>query len=407
MTKKTPDYKLTFGADPEFFILDPKTKQVTISCGKLGGTKGAPKPLGELGGYLEDNVTVEFNPLHSSTGRGLWGNLEALKAEFTKTTKFQLAPYQEWQFSDKELDAHPLAMQFGCDPDFDAYQGGQARKRIDPKDTANWRFCGGHIHIGIDPWPEIPKHIFVQLLDFFCYSSWAQHDTAYERARFYGKPGLFRPKTYGVEYRTPSNFWASPANPEKRLRDFPHFVERTVRRILWLLVNDRARLTNMYRNIDWLAVAIFFEKGGAHKGCSDYDYYHEFNDIREWGGKTPDTSKTDVINLDELLAPQAMPRLWHNINENRLVGVAEALDAVPAIPPRADGRAAGEIGLRVDARARARLQADMAAWQLRLNELHNQRGQGGARQHAREVIADLHTQIRAIDVRVAAELLDG
>ena len=65
----------------------------------------------------------------------------------------------------------------------------------------------GHIHIGYDN-PEMSTNIeIVKAMDLFLGVPSILLDTDTERRKLYGKAGAFRPKSYGVEYRTLSGFW--------------------------------------------------------------------------------------------------------------------------------------------------------------------------------------------------------
>ena len=64
--------------------------------------------------------------------------------------------------------------------------------------------AGGHVHVGgvedINPKTMVRMlDLTVGLLDIF--------DTDTRRREFYGQPGRYRDKPYGVEYRSLSNFW--------------------------------------------------------------------------------------------------------------------------------------------------------------------------------------------------------
>lgn len=110
-----------------------------------------------------------------------------------------------YEFSPGVFDKFPELKTIGCDPDFSAY--GQ---RTPPTAEAlgNWRHAAGHIHIGLNPWPsDLPKDAFVKFLDLFLACPMQMYDRQGPRRQHYGLAGLFRPKDYGIEYRTLSNKW--------------------------------------------------------------------------------------------------------------------------------------------------------------------------------------------------------
>jgi hypothetical protein len=114
--------------------------------------------------------------------------------------------------------AHEEAREFGCDPDFDAYIGAANPPGPDA-DTHYFRYSGGHIHIGANNFnvSEVkfafePKRIlkFIQLMDIIVGVPMVLIDRDegnIARRELYGRAGCYRQQSYGVEYRTPSNFW--------------------------------------------------------------------------------------------------------------------------------------------------------------------------------------------------------
>ena len=77
---------------------------------------------------------------------------------------------------------------------------------VNPKPTCedkNLRSCGGHVHVGTK---HDPIHV-VKAMDIYLGVPSLKLDPDKQRRKLYGKAGAFRFKSYGVEYRTLSNFW--------------------------------------------------------------------------------------------------------------------------------------------------------------------------------------------------------
>jgi hypothetical protein len=103
--------------------------------------------------------------------------------------------------------AHPMAQEFGCDPDYNAWKNGEINPRPRAKDKT-LRSCGGHVHIGGVPFASQEDiWYFIKLLDLYLSVPATLMDKDDRRKELYGKPGAFRYKPYGCEYRSLSNFW--------------------------------------------------------------------------------------------------------------------------------------------------------------------------------------------------------
>ena len=199
---------VTIGSDPEFFIKN-KDSEIVSAIGIVGGTKDEPKPLEKEGYFVqEDNVMVEFciPPSKSSRELILGINTALLLIEGRLNTQgYHKAVCASAEFDLETLIQQPKAMEFGCDPDFNAYTGMINNVNADPFTTL--RTAGGHIHIGYDNHSEPVNLKIIKAMDLFLGVPSILMDSDKRRREIYGKAGCFRHKKYGVEYRVLSNFW--------------------------------------------------------------------------------------------------------------------------------------------------------------------------------------------------------
>jgi hypothetical protein len=214
--------KFYLGSDPEWFLTKDGKKPISV-IGKIGGTKQDPLPVPDFGisgfSLQEDNVALEYNTPATDDG-SLWVEYHSMIREHirTKLKHLGLKPLIQGSvvFDDEEL-ADPRAWVFGCDPDVNAWTG-----YINPRPVSanqNLRAAGGHIHIGAKyaKFTKMQKIFIVRHLDLHLGIPLMVADPDKNRQQLYGKAGAFRFKTYGLEYRTPSNFWT-------RSRDFTQNV---------------------------------------------------------------------------------------------------------------------------------------------------------------------------------------
>jgi hypothetical protein len=209
--------EVTVGADPEFFLRG--TDGFVPAVGKIGGSKSQPVDIpGDLfsGRMQEDNVMVEFNVTPSMSMAQFDSSIEsAIKAisKYVRTNfDCKLSKKNVAIFSEKIIQNYPEAMTFGCDPDFDAYTG-YPNPTPDPRELISGgehlRFAGGHVHIGWRDGPpeNVPPNIIAQFADLLIGLPLVSVDKQGPRRKVYGTAGRYRPKPYGIEYRTPSNAW--------------------------------------------------------------------------------------------------------------------------------------------------------------------------------------------------------
>lgn len=255
---------VTVGADPEGFLGDAQAyNYMKPSIGVVPGTKDAPHDLGDGFFCHEDNVTIELGWAPSMTGREF--ALKALEApkrvQAAFLTKDQNIVFQACHtFETMEL-AHEQARHFGCDPDFDAYTGGNVREVPATLATGRKRYAGGHIHIGGDfNCPPFVAALFADLfLSLTPQTMWDIKGKNQNRLRapHYGRPGVFRQKEYGIEYRTPGNWWMTSKQYAERMGNLAiqlgNFLEQ----------NSATKLRGIVQNVPWLEVQQYL---------TDYDY---------------------------------------------------------------------------------------------------------------------------------------
>lgn len=205
----------SIGCDPEVFVT--KKGKAVCAHGMIPGTKDKPHPTSH-GAVQVDGMALELNTIPAPARSFETFNVNIVKQlknlqEMVKAAgdyNLRIAPVQD--FTQEDMDNAPEeAKELGCDPDFCAYT---LQPNPRPEGSVNFRTGAGHIHIG---WgADIPvdneEHMvicgdFVKVLDMTVGLFMTIIDTDPRRRELYGKAGAFRPKPYGVEYRTPSNVW--------------------------------------------------------------------------------------------------------------------------------------------------------------------------------------------------------
>lgn len=192
----------TIGSDPEFQVA--RDGQLISALNLTQYRKYNPGNL-KNGKFLADNVNLELNPVPAESPTEFANNFRLLLSEVSETFRgMQILANASAIFPESEL-VEPEAFLTGCDPEFDAWRQGEWVE-TKPLDRAI-RSCGGHIHIGSDITDILG---FIRKLDLVigipCLL--VDHDdTSLVRDQLYGGAGKFRTTEYGVEYRTPSNYW--------------------------------------------------------------------------------------------------------------------------------------------------------------------------------------------------------
>ena len=249
------------GADPEVFLADVNDNIVPC-VGIFKGTKAKPwTPPGYEGGYMmqEDNVMCEFNvPTAFSKRDGYYIMQHAKKMVIGQAKLHNLTP--KWGVSDHKFKPTQLrskqAQAIGCESDNDAYTGGGARSIL--PDLTQWRSCGGHIHLGGDfKCPDFVAALFAELFIAIAgQCSGVRHEGA--RAKWYGQPGIYRSKTYGIEYRSPSNRWITSNISIERTYSWAYMCAK------WLTETDSLVIQKAFRALPWTELRAIMLN---NKGC--------------------------------------------------------------------------------------------------------------------------------------------
>lgn len=215
------------GADVEVFLRDIHTKEIVSAEGYIKGTKDHPFCFDKANKFFAislDNVLAEFCIPPCKTKLEFYNNLQKSFGYINQSIppQFQAVATPAARLDDKFLQTEHSQL-FGCEPDFNAYTCTENEK---PKSLdANLRSAGGHIHIswdGATPYNEKAYIVdeertnLIKAFDLFVGIPSVILEPDNKRKELYGKAGAFRPKKYGVEYRTISNFYLA----EERLTNW-------------------------------------------------------------------------------------------------------------------------------------------------------------------------------------------
>jgi len=211
--------KFKLGADPELFL--KRADGTNISAHDLvPGSKKAPYAV-DSGAIQPDGLAAEFNidAVDYNDFRAFDDKLTKVLGELKKAVGPDVFfdPRPSTLFDKDYYDALPeTAKELGCDPDYSAYSEDPMQPNPRPDGSSGLRSAAGHLHIGwgSDIPVDHPEHLeicrtFIRQMDLYVGLGMTVFDTDTERRKLYGKAGAYRPKHYGVEYRTPSNAWIS------------------------------------------------------------------------------------------------------------------------------------------------------------------------------------------------------
>lgn len=227
-------YHFTIGFDPEFMV---KNKTGIVSAIPIvSGNKTDKTDLGNGFECFHDNVLLETNIPPANSKKDVLSNIKSGISRIATFIKgdYELVAQASHDFSKEECE-HQDAKIVGCSVEFCAYEMAECTP---PSFVGTKRSAGGHIHLGrsdfkdfvdfdatgncffkdgVDATGEVlidtaSKVEVIKLMDLFVGTSLVLIDkdpTSAARKTLYGKAGRLRPTPYGVEYRTPSNYWLS------------------------------------------------------------------------------------------------------------------------------------------------------------------------------------------------------
>lgn len=227
MEKNNMKYKnILIGADIEVFLQHKPTGEIVSAEGFVRGTKNKPYCFDKSNKYFAtslDNVLAEYCIPPAKTKSEFYRNI-AKSMGYINTSipkDFCTLAFPAANLHERFLRTEN-ALLFGCEPDFNAYT-----QWVNPRPNAEehtLRSAGGHIHIGYDgAGPVFDLHNpddrivsadtdrqnIIKALDLFLSVPLVLIEPDNKRKELYGKAGAYRPKKYGVEYRTISNYYAS------------------------------------------------------------------------------------------------------------------------------------------------------------------------------------------------------
>lgn len=195
---------MRLGQDAEVFLLNRANGQFKSVIGMIGANKWNPAQIpGMAEGFTlqEDNVALEFGIPPAATVDEWVANTRAvMQAALKKLPETRFSRLSCTVFPESEMD-NPNAWVFGCEPDFNAWTGEVNEKPEAPHPFL--RSAGGHIHVET----KLDGRSVIKAMDLCLGVPSILMDSGTQRRQLYGAAGAFRPKPYGVEYRTLSNFW--------------------------------------------------------------------------------------------------------------------------------------------------------------------------------------------------------
>jgi hypothetical protein len=180
----------------------------------IPGTKA--EPLKVRNGMVQvDGMALEFGIDPSATKEDFVYRIKDVMSQLKEMLPagHSLSVSSIARFSPEIMAAQPEeALELGCDPDYNAYTLDKNPRPTLP--DPNIRSAGGHVHIGWGRGMASTDHRHIAAcgalaaeLDYYLGAASLAWDKDALRRSIYGAAGAFRPKPYGMEYRSGSNQW--------------------------------------------------------------------------------------------------------------------------------------------------------------------------------------------------------
>jgi hypothetical protein len=200
------------GSDPEYFIV--QENKIIPAVQVLN------EPIIHNRGFITiDGVVAEMNPMPGSP-ETVASNISYLKDLFLDYLRRDYPDVELRFVSSMEVPLDVIkeagtydesALEFGCSPDLQAYEGEETSYRGDASQIP-YRFAGGHIHLDCPPDPKVIKMVdsivglVVNDVNAVSYTTNQEEHSSREKLRreYYGRAGVHRQKHYGLEWRVPS-----------------------------------------------------------------------------------------------------------------------------------------------------------------------------------------------------------
>ena len=241
--------QILVGCDPEVFV--KKNGVFRSAYGLIKGDKKNPQKV-DRGAVQVDGMALEFNIDPAASEDEFCVNVDSVLAQMkAMVPEYEVLAVPVAHFDPAYMKAQPKeALELGCDPDFNAWDNTAFQK---PDAVRPMRTAAGHIHIGWTEGEDIrsPDHqhnanLVVKNMDFFVGLGSLMYDDDVERRSMYGRAGCCRYKSYGVEYRTPSNRWLASESLKRWIfRATQACMEATMNgRFLWEKHGDIQAIIN-------------------------------------------------------------------------------------------------------------------------------------------------------------------
>lgn len=221
--------KITVGCDPELFLHNGM--EYVSAHSAFPGTKKHPYKL-DRGAVQVDGTALEFNIDPASDADEFDKNISTVLIQLNEMvqkvdqslslTYSPVAEYEEVYFALLPVNTKAL----GCEPDYDL--DGNVKTPSEELLRTPVRTAAGHVHIGWtegeNPFDEKHFEKCKTIAKGFMGQRFFTARTPLERQRvkYYGVPGSFRPKPYGIELRTPSNLWVARSAHRKQMFNLVH-----------------------------------------------------------------------------------------------------------------------------------------------------------------------------------------